>query len=161
MRTRSVRALERVVQRRISEPAPRRARFVRSSQFTEKGDPGDPPSASPKIFFPFPKVPMKHRERDDDYGNITAQLGPDNRVILCPEGLQWIVQRKGAGIWRSLHYCTSRAGVIRRVRGLPGWEALEALPDRAGTVSGAARSAKSSRRASSLPAGPVQALCAP
>jgi hypothetical protein len=106
---------------------------------------------------------MEHRERDDDYGNVVAQLGPDCRVILCTEGLQWIVQRR-SGLWRSLHYCTSRAGIIRRVRGLPGWEALQALPDRAGTVPGPARSAKSGPSGSiptaGLGTGSVRALVA-
>jgi hypothetical protein len=69
------------------------------------------------------------REKDDDYGNIVAQLGPKHRVIVCCDNYQWIAQYK-SGIWRSHHFCTSREGVIRRVKGLPGWETLLDLPDR-------------------------------
>ena len=69
-----------------------------------------------------------HRESDDDYSNVIAQLGPTHRVIVCKDNIQWIVQRRKDS-WRSLHYLTSRDGVLRRVKGLPGWEALNALPD--------------------------------
>jgi hypothetical protein len=72
-----------------------------------------------------------HRERDDDYGEILAQLGPDWRVIVCKDDHQWIVQQKPkGGVWRSKHYCTSREGALRRVKGLPGREALTHLPAR-------------------------------
>lgn len=62
-----------------------------------------------------------HRESDDDYSNVIAQLGPTHRVIVCKDNIQWIVQRRKDS-WRSLHYLTSRDGVLRRVKGLPGWE---------------------------------------
>lgn len=76
-----------------------------------------------------PSARASRRESADDYGNIVALLGPAWRVIACADSIQWIVQRK-SGVWRSLHFCTSRGGVLRRVRGLPGWEALADLPDR-------------------------------
>jgi hypothetical protein len=69
-----------------------------------------------------------HRESDDDYSNVIAQLGPTHRVIVCKDNIQWIVQRRKDS-WRSLHYLTSRDGVLRRLKGLPGWEALNALSD--------------------------------
>jgi hypothetical protein len=47
---------------------------------------------------------------------------------VCADSIQWIVQHK-SGAWRSLHFCTSREGVVRRVKGLPGWERLLGLPD--------------------------------
>ena len=71
---------------------------------------------------------MSVREGDDDYGKVVAQLGSDRRVIVCADGLQWIVRRRSGNRWASLHYCTSREGVIRRVKGLPGWEWLLGLP---------------------------------
>jgi hypothetical protein len=71
-----------------------------------------------------------NRERDDNYGKVVAQLGPDRRVIVCADDFQWIIQRKIGAQWRGQHYCTSREGVIRRTKGLPGWEALTSLPDR-------------------------------
>jgi hypothetical protein len=73
---------------------------------------------------------MSVRESDDDYGKVVARLGSDRRVIVCADDIQWIVQRRSGSLWRSLHYCTSREGVIRRVKGLPGWEALLGLPAR-------------------------------
>jgi hypothetical protein len=72
---------------------------------------------------------MSRREGDDDYDNIIAQLGPAWRVIVCKDNWQWIVQER-KDKWRSLHFCTSREGVIRRVKGKPGWEALATLHDR-------------------------------
>jgi hypothetical protein len=75
---------------------------------------------------------MSVRESDDDYGKVVARLGSDRRVIECADGLQWIVQRRSGRRWVSRHYCTSREGVIRRVKGLPGWEALLGLPARFG-----------------------------
>jgi hypothetical protein len=96
---------------------------------------------------------VSRRESDDDYGKIVAQLGPTDRVIACADNLQWIIQHK-SGVWRSDHFCTSREGVIRRVKGLPRWEVLLDLPDqfaRIGTTPRPARSAKSASQAPSLP----------
>jgi hypothetical protein len=73
---------------------------------------------------------MSRREKDDDYDNVIAQLGPKHRVIVCADDIQWIVQENKGKEWRSQHYCTSRYGVLRRVKGLPGWEALASLPER-------------------------------
>lgn len=38
------------------------------------------------------------------------------RVILCRDGIQWIIQRQksaAAGRWRSLHYCQTRKALLR------------------------------------------------
>jgi hypothetical protein len=72
---------------------------------------------------------MSNRECDDDYDRIVAQLGSKHRVIACSDDLQWIVQKKSSE-WRSHHFCTSREGVIRWVKGLPEWETLLSLPER-------------------------------
>jgi hypothetical protein len=85
-----------------------------------------------------------HREKDDDYDNVIAQLGPKVRLIECAENWQWIVQVKSGQRWRAEKFLTSRDGVIRRVGpglgnvdvrahgrdGCPGWEVLQQLPDR-------------------------------
>jgi hypothetical protein len=71
---------------------------------------------------------VSKREKDDDYDHVVAQLGPTWRVIVCRDNIQWIVQER-KDEWRSHHYCTSREGVMRRVKGKPGWEALSSLPD--------------------------------
>lgn len=79
-----------------------------------------------------------HRERDDDYAYVVVQLAPRYRVILCPQGSQWIIQKKEcsrAADWRSEQYLTSRDGLIDACgkRGFlsdPNVEAvLHALPD--------------------------------
>ena len=58
-----------------------------------------------------------HRERDEGYSGVVAILAPGWRVILCKDGLQWIVQHKGAGKdWRSLRFCASRAGLLDSLR---------------------------------------------
>jgi hypothetical protein len=82
-------------------------------------------------------APPSHRERDDAYRNVVAQLAPRWRVIVCRDGIQWIVQRKEVshgGPWRGMSYHTSRDGLLRACGSLEalhssGLEALEALPD--------------------------------
>lgn len=80
-----------------------------------------------------------HRERDDHYSRIVAQPGPRWRIILCRDGLQWIIQKKEAshaGPWRAEGYYTYRESLIKAcgTRGLlsdAGTEAaLHALPER-------------------------------
>jgi hypothetical protein len=80
---------------------------------------------------------LSHRERDDDYSFIVVHLAPRYRVILCPQSLQWIIQKKEcsrAADWRAEQYLTSRDGLIEACgkRGLlsdPNVEAmLHALP---------------------------------
>jgi hypothetical protein len=75
---------------------------------------------------------------------------------VCADAIQWITQEK-KGVWRSLHYHTSREGVLRRVKGLSGWEALLDLPDHfpaAGTVYRPARSPEPVSLATSIPPDP-------
>lgn len=73
---------------------------------------------------------MSHRETDDDYGKVIAQLGPKNRLIECKDGIQWILQAKVGKRWLSEKFLTSRDGVLRRAEGMPGWEVLKDLPER-------------------------------
>lgn len=78
-----------------------------------------------------------HRERDDAYRNVVAQLAPRWRVIICRDGIQWILQRKEAshgGPWRGVSYNTNRDGLLRAcwsLEALPsnGLEALEVFPE--------------------------------
>jgi len=81
---------------------------------------------------------LSHRERDDDYAFIVVPLAPRYRVILCPQGLQWIVQQQECSHtapWRALEYHTSRESLLNACgrRGFlsdPNVEAmLHALPD--------------------------------
>jgi len=78
-------------------------------------------------------APLDHRESSDRYqGEIIRQDG--FRIILCKDGIQWILQRqdKLAGSrWRAVGYCMTRAALIRLWTGLnrdiP--PELAALPD--------------------------------
>jgi len=81
---------------------------------------------------------LSHRERDDNYADIVVKLAPRYRVILCPQGLQWICQEQEASHeapWRAEGYHTSRDSLLSACgkRGFlsdPNVEAvLHALPD--------------------------------
>ena len=82
-------------------------------------------------------APQSHRERDDAYRNVVAQLTTRWRVVVCKDGIQWIVQQKESshgGPWRGVSYHTHRDGLLRACGSLEalhssGLEALEALPD--------------------------------
>ena len=85
----------------------------------------------------YTKTPS-HRERDDNYADIVVILAPRYRVILCPQGLQWIIQKKEcsrAADWRAEQYLTSRDGLLKACGKLgllsdPNTEAvLHALPE--------------------------------
>ena len=79
-----------------------------------------------------------HRERDNDYAHIVVQLAPRYRIIVCPQGLQWIFQEQEASHeapWRAQEYHTSRESLLKACgkRGClsdPNVEAvLHALPN--------------------------------
>jgi hypothetical protein len=60
-------------------------------------------------------APLDHRETSDRYlGEIHRQ--GQYRVILCKDGIQWIIQRQKSGpgaAWRALSYRTSRDALLR------------------------------------------------
>ena len=59
---------------------------------------------------------LSHRERDENYAYIVVKLAPRYRVILCTQGLCWIIQKKEcsrSGQWRAKQYLTSRDGLIK------------------------------------------------
>ena len=82
-------------------------------------------------------APQSHRERDDAYRNVVAQLTTRWRVVVCRDGIQWILQRKEAshgGPWRGVSYHTNRDGLLRACGSLEvasrgALEALKALPE--------------------------------
>ena len=82
-------------------------------------------------------APPSHRERDDHYKGVVAQLAPRWRVIICKDGIQWIVQQKESshgGPWRGVSYHTHREGLIRACGSLEalrssGLDAVEAFPE--------------------------------
>ena len=55
-------------------------------------------------------------ESSDLYGKVIEQSSDRWRVILCAQGLQWIIQKKEsshAGPWRAEKYLTSRSALIK------------------------------------------------
>lgn len=74
-------------------------------------------------------------EQADAYPNVVARLSEACRVIVCPHGIQWIVQRraKGAIRWRNVGYFrTLRALRARCEKLCPASavdEALVGLPE--------------------------------
>ena len=96
-----------------------------------------PPHSTPRMGVANTNTPS-HRERDDEYAYVVVQLTARYRVILCLQGLQWVIQKKEcsrSGHWRAEQYLTSRDSLIEACekRGLlsdPNAEAvLYALPD--------------------------------
>jgi hypothetical protein len=77
------------------------------------------------------------RESYEDYDRVVAHLNDRHRVILCKDGIQWILQRKmnkQDDGWRGLKFCRTKSGLLRFVGEagdiLPNAMAiLEALPD--------------------------------
>src|SRR5262245_61672572 len=70
-------------------------------------------------------------ESYDEYFRVVAQLNANTRVIACRDGIQWILQRAGGGLWKGVSFCRKKMALLRCVRELcPGRHpALEALPD--------------------------------
>lgn len=101
-----------------------------------------PPPSTPSMGVASTNTPS-HRERDENYADIVVKLAPRYRIILCPQGLQWVIQKKEcsrSGHWRAEQYLTSRNSLIEACgkRGLlsdPNAEAvLHALPDHVSQV---------------------------
>lgn len=58
--------------------------------------------------------PLSHRERSNRYQGELCRCGL-YRVIVCKDGIQWIIQRqKGGpeGRWRSVSYCVTRKTLL-------------------------------------------------
>ena len=96
-----------------------------------------PPPSTPSMGVANTNTPS-HRERDKNYADIVVQLTHRYRVILCPQGLQWIIQEQEASHeapWRAKGFHTSRDSLLSACgkRGFlsdPNVEAvLHALPD--------------------------------
>ena len=83
--------------------------------------------------------PPSHRERDDNYAKVITQLAPRWRVIICKDGIQWILQKRSVappntGTWAGKSYSTTRDALIAACsdRGLlsepSASQVLEVLP---------------------------------
>ena len=61
---------------------------------------------------------VSHKERDDNYFAVVAMLAPRWRVILCKNGIQFILQRhfaetKHSGAWRANSFHVSRDSLFK------------------------------------------------
>ena len=80
-----------------------------------------PPTLSQNSGGSLPQPPS-HRERDDNYAKVIAQLGPRWRAILCKDGIQWILQKRSVapphtGTWSGKSYATTRDGLMAACSG--------------------------------------------
>ena len=56
-----------------------------------------------------------HRESSDNYSHVILRLNSRCRIILCRQGLQWILQRREnfhGGAWRGFRYFRTRKALI-------------------------------------------------
>lgn len=62
-------------------------------------------------------APYSNAETDDAYRNVVAFLNDRWRVILCRDGIQWVLQyakqSRHRTAWRGRSYCRSREGLLR------------------------------------------------
>ena len=62
---------------------------------------------------------MRAAESDDSYPHIVAVLNRGWRVIVCRDGIQWILQRRNRAetvarhVWRGRSYCRTKEALIR------------------------------------------------
>lgn len=65
-----------------------------------------------------------HREGHDTYNGVVVVLNDHWRVIVCKDGVQWIVQfakkRRGGVEWTSRSYLRDRDALIRLIHELSG-----------------------------------------
>lgn len=82
-----------------------------------------------------------HRESDDSYTGVVVTLNDKWRVIVCRDGIQWILQRqrgerRGQPRFDGRSYCRTRDALIRVCREHAGeihavaLTILHALPER-------------------------------
>ncbi len=85
--------------------------------------------------------PSLRGEKSDAYPAI-AVLNPHWRIIECAGGIQWILQRRQGGRWRSYWFCRTREALLRGARehaapiGGDALAVLLRLPERIGDVHG-------------------------
>jgi len=84
-------------------------------------------------------APVPLNETDDDYPLVVARLNDRWRVIDSTCGLQWILQRRDAGLtakWRGSAFCRTRDGLLSNIKERcgqvheAGLRAIEQLPVR-------------------------------
>lgn len=58
---------------------------------------------------------VSHRGSDDNYERVVAMLNSRWRVVLCKDGLQWVLQRKQKTRdgWHGKSWCVTREALVR------------------------------------------------
>jgi hypothetical protein len=110
---------------------PRFAPYVPDDRWQDaislEGAPSSQPAPeTPAITSASPSRP-RLGETADAYPGVVAVLAGDRRVITCRAGIQWILQVRKGGQWRSRSFCQTKAALIRCCGG--SHPLLEALPD--------------------------------
>jgi hypothetical protein len=76
------------------------------------------------------KPDLRHPESHDAYERVVTVIDDKSRVIECPAGIQWIVQkaiiRGGRRTWDGVSFCQTKEALLRCAGDHP---ALHALPD--------------------------------
>lgn len=101
-------------------------------QFVEPGTPTLPQTTRHR-------TNTSYRERDDCYADVVILLALRWRIIVCKDGIQWILQQRSVtppntGTWSGKSYSTTRSGLIaacsdRELLSDPSArQALDALP---------------------------------
>ena len=92
-----------------------------------------------------PREVGQHQESADGYVHVVARLCPRLRVIICRDGIQWILQRRdgerrGRARWAGLGYFRTREALLRVSRASctgidpAALAALAALPEHFGRL---------------------------
>jgi hypothetical protein len=77
-------------------------------------------------------------ESYEDYGRVIVHLNDRHRVILCRDGVQWILQRRISNLadgWRGRSFCRTKEALLRCIKENAGrvpsdaLAILDALPD--------------------------------
>ena len=79
-------------------------------QFVELGTPTLPQTTHHHTY-------TSYRERDDCYADVVIHLASRWRIIVCKDGIQWILQQRSVappntGTWSGKSYSTTRSGLI-------------------------------------------------
>lgn len=63
------------------------------------------------------KQPEHKHETSGIYASVVTRLSEQWRVIICKDGIQWILQRReklqASRPWRGVRYCTTKKALIR------------------------------------------------
>ncbi|TIS23899.1 MAG: hypothetical protein E5X07_15760 [Mesorhizobium sp.] len=62
-----------------------------------------------------------NRQRSDTYANVVFRINDRWRIIVCPEGVQWILQKRkgnlvGSPAWNAVKFCRSKVGLCRALK---------------------------------------------